>query len=41
MVCYGLDQDRNQRRALVNTMMNFRVLEWLNNWQGLKKGSAP
>jgi hypothetical protein len=38
---YGLDwidlaQDRDQRRALVNTVMNF--LELLHSWQLLKKG---
>jgi hypothetical protein len=44
-----LAQDGDQWRALVNTAMNFRVayvkrweiLEWLHNWQLLKKGSAP
>jgi hypothetical protein len=44
----NLAQDRDQLRALVNTVMNLRgsvkcweVLEWLHNWQLLKKGSVP
>jgi hypothetical protein len=43
-----LAQDRDQWRTLVNTVMNLRVpqnccefFEWLQNWQLLRKGSAP
>jgi hypothetical protein len=35
-------QDRDQWRTLVSAVMNLReVLEYLHNWQLLKKGSAP
>jgi hypothetical protein len=41
-------QDRDQWRALVNTVMDLpgsikcrEVFECLHNWQLLKKGSAP
>jgi hypothetical protein len=42
-----LAQDRDQWRVLVNTVMNLRVpycwevLEWLHNWQVLRKDSVP
>jgi hypothetical protein len=43
-----LSQDRNQWRALVNTVMNlsgsikcWEFLELLHIWRLLKKGSAP
>jgi hypothetical protein len=49
---FGMDwidlaQDRNQWRALVNgnepsgSIKCWEVLQWLHNWQVLKKGSAP
>jgi hypothetical protein len=36
-----LTQDRDQWWALVNTVMNWEFPEWLQNWQLLRKGSAP
>jgi hypothetical protein len=47
--CDGMDwielvQDRDQWRALVNLRVPYicwEVPEWLNNWQFLRKGSAP
>jgi hypothetical protein len=47
MDCIHLAQDRDQRRALVNTVMNLRgslkcwdILEYLSDWRLLKKDSA-
>jgi hypothetical protein len=44
--CGGLERidlasDRNEWRALVNTVNCREVLEWLHNWRLLMKGSAP
>jgi hypothetical protein len=36
-----LAQDRDQWRALVDTVKCWEVLEWLHNGQLLKKGLAP
>jgi hypothetical protein len=43
-----LAQDRAQWRALLTTVMNlggsikcWEILEWLQNWRFLQKGSAP
>jgi hypothetical protein len=36
-----LTRDRDWWMALVNTVMNLRVLEQLHDWRVLKKGSAP
>jgi hypothetical protein len=43
-----LAQDRDQWRALVErgnepsgSIKRWAVLEWLHNWQHVKKGSAP
>jgi hypothetical protein len=38
-----LAQDRDQWRALVYSVNweSWEVLEWLHNWQLLKKSSAP
>jgi hypothetical protein len=43
-----LAQDMDKWRALVNTVMNLRVLkncwefpEWIHNWQLLRQGLAP
>jgi hypothetical protein len=44
---FDFAQDKDQLRALVNTIMAFgfhklwELLEWLHNWRLLKKGSAP
>jgi hypothetical protein len=36
-----LAQDRDQWRALSGSIKCWNVLEWLSNWQLLRKGCAP
>jgi hypothetical protein len=36
-----LAQDRDQRNEASGSIKCWEVLEWLHNWQLLKKGSAP
>jgi hypothetical protein len=38
----NLAEDRDQRKALVNTVIKcWEILEWLSDWQFLKKDGAP